>query len=552
MLATFGTEAPHGLRERGLTLAVILPPRFASPSLADGELEVLQVEGEHGISKLYRLEIELQSVEPSFPYAPDQVDSLLSDGCVLELEQTVLGTSYGGADAVIVYPFHGVLSEWEVGSIEEPPGEVARINYRAVLVPRLWYTTRSVRTRLFQGMTVPAIIRHILEEIGFASGQDFDFKLSEEHPEREYVLQYRESDFNFISRLAEDEGIFFFFEQVEDREVVTFGDHETAMPRYSLLESIDSDALAHIRYEARANFESLPGLRTLTKKYCKTRAGVVVHDYDYTHPDVANHHATRVCEEGAGVIHYYLEAKEYTRADQSAADPMNSQIQRMATLRAQENALEREVLRARSTALGLFSGCTFDLEDHYDDTLVYASSDRNRRIQYLVTKSRFSVGRSDTSPEGSVERLGFDAQLEIVDASIPYRPARQTPRPVVAGLLTAKVADMVRSTAADIDEYGQYALVLDIETIGAKAMKATTLRRFRMAQPFGGSSYGMHYPLHVGCEVLLAHLGGDPDRPIIVAAVPNFSQRVPVDMSNSTLGGFRTRSNIIDFFNDDA
>ncbi len=538
---------------KGDIVAVILPPRFRSAAVPDGELDVRQVDGVGGISQLYRLDLQLQTVLPSMPYAPEQIDALLTENCVLELTQQVFGTNHSGVNAQIDFPFHGVLSELEIGSIEEAPGESAFIRYRATLVPRLWYATRSIRTRLFQGMSVPAIIRHILEETGLAQNLDFELRVQEPHPEREYVLQYRESDFQFLSRLAEEEGIFFFFEQTPEREVAIFADEPGGLPRYSLLESIDPDVYAHIRYEPRANFESIPGLRSLSRHYRKQLAGVVVHDYDYTHPDVSNHVVTRVASSGVGVVQHYLEGNEYTRADRAPAEPLNVQSKRIASLRAQERRLEGEVLHASSTVLGLFSGYTFELENHFDDSLVFASMSPEKRHRYLVTRFSFVVGQTRAAAEvQSAETLGFHADLTVVNAASPYRPPRMTARPVVAGLLTARVADLVRGPAPDLDEYGQYGLVLDVETIGAPALNGSTLRRFRMAQPFAGPSYGMHHPLHVGCEVLLAHLGGDPDRPIILAAVPNFAQRAPVDASNATHGGFRTRSNIIDFFNDDA
>lgn len=533
-------------------MAIILPPVFRSSALADGELEVLSVEGAEGISRLYRLELELQTAGAALPFPSDQVDALLAERCVVELAQDVKKSARSENEGVMEHRFHGVLSELEVGSVDQAPGEQARIRYRAVLVPRLWYLTRNVRTRLFQDLSVPEIIQHVLTESGLEA-DDLQLDLEEEHPKREYVLQYKESDFQFLSRLAEDEGIFFFFDQTPDREVVVFADHREAFPPYSLLQSIDGDAYAHVHYDPRASVDSAPGIASLIRRYKKPLAAVVVHDYDYTQPETPIHEVGPVLASGAGIFHHYLEGAEYTRTDTAPADPLPEQAARVALIRAQERALERETIHAGSTALGLFSGYTFELESHFDDALVFASSSPERRHAYLVTGARFVVGLSDAvQAAAGVNTLGFKAELTVVNLANPYRPPRETPRPVVAGLLTAKVADLVKSTGAEIDDHGQYSLVLNVETVGAPNLKGTTVRRFRMAKPFAGASYGMHFPLHVGSEVLLAHLGGDPDRPIIIAAVPNHTQQTPVDASNSTVGGFKTRANVVVMFNDHA
>ena len=119
-------------------------------------------------------------------------------------------------------------------------------------------------------------------------------------------------------------------------------------------------------------------------------------------------------------------------------------------------------------------------------------------------------------------------------------------------MLSAKVADRAKGSPADLDDHGQYHLVLDVPMVEGREAASVTLKRFRMVQTFAGPGYGMHHPLHEGAEVLLVHLNGDPDRPIIVGSVPNFDQITPITARNATLGGFKTRNRVVDYVNDDA
>ncbi|MFO0604230.1 MAG: type VI secretion system tip protein TssI/VgrG [Polyangiales bacterium] len=533
----------------------LAPPVDNGDGTVSDEWFVLKVEGREGLSRLYEVEVTFQSVAALFePCAEETLEQYLDTNWTLQLVQEVHANEEDGAfedvSGAVAHAFHGVLREIEMLPINARPGSAVHVGYRAVLVPRLWYATRSVRTRIFQGMSAPEIIAHVLEETGLQRDDDYELRLREPHPMREYTLQYNESDFAFLARLAEYEGIAFGFEQGEDRERVVFADHNDAWQRFEALEPF---GMPHVRHDpvAKANHPSIRQLRRTVRKVARS---VVALDHDARAPRVCPQDHTEAHERGAGVEQYWLHGKEYTHVDAAPAEDMTAQMMRLTTLRVQAILAARERLEAVSTVLALFSGTRFGLENHFDDSLVWLHRGRGQRREWLVVGARFRVEQDFVSfgrPRDEA-RLDFEAVLEVQDASLVFRPPLDTPRPVVAGVLPARVHDLVKGPGADLDAAGQYLLMFDIPTIGAPEYGGGTMRRFRMAQTFSGPGYGMHHPLHLGAEVLVAHLAGDPDRPIIVGSPPNGENTSPITQANPTHGGFKTRAGVTVYTNDDA
>ena len=126
-----------------------------------------------------------------------------------------------------------------------------------------------------------------------------------------------------------------------------------------------------------------------------------------------------------------------------------------------------------------------------------------------------------------------------------------TPVPRISGVIHGKVdaaSDGVRSTP--VDEHGRYKVILPWDLAGKAGGKAS--RWLRMAQPASGSGYGVQFPLHVGTEVLIIHVNGDPDRPLIMSSVPNFETASPVNSANATQSQIRTRHGITVTFDDQS
>jgi type VI secretion system secreted protein VgrG len=528
------------------------------------EWYVLQVKGHERLSRLYELDVVVQaSSMVGAPYPADKVEALLAGHYVVSLVQEVSEDAdedhHGAVHGAMIHSFYGVIRELEMLSIDRAHGDSGNVavRYRLKLVPRLWFTTQSVRTRLFQGMSVPEVVAYLLDELGMTLDQDYAFRVIGEHMKREYLLQYQESDYDFLCRLCEHEGIFFFFEQTSSLERVIFADNNEALQDYLTLkafaESDDDTRFEHIRYDPRVGvLNAVPCFKSINRVFRALPRSVAVVDHDYKRASMDAHASAEVIDSGIGTRVEYLPAKEYSKLEPAPPDDVLPQVERLAKVRAQELAVQREELRAESTVLGLFAGMILTLENHFDPDLVWSDERADKRHRYYVTESRFTVTQEGVSLGDGGANEDFSASLVLKNMAAIYRPPRVTPRPVVAGVLSAKVADRAKGSPADLDDHGQYHLVLDVPMVEGREAASVTLKRFRMVQTFAGPGYGMHHPLHEGAEVLLVHLNGDPDRPIIVGSVPNFDQITPITARNATLGGFKTRNRVVDYVNDDA
>jgi type VI secretion system secreted protein VgrG len=144
----------------------------------------------------------------------------------------------------------------------------------------------------------------------------------------------------------------------------------------------------------------------------------------------------------------------------------------------------------------------------------------------------------------------YEADFEAIPATVPFRPPRLAPRPQIPGLIHAKIAGDQGGTPAPIDENGRYRVVPPFDTVASPGAVSSCPVTF--AQALSGGGYGLQLPLHQGTTVLLAHVGGDPDRPVIVAALPTPEASSPFKKPEGSRGGLLTRSAVRIEYDDDA
>ncbi len=207
----------------------------------------------------------------------------------------------------------------------------------------------------------------------------------------------------------------------------------------------------------------------------------------------------------------------------------------IATVRAQERQARRVSYEGRMSAPGLVPGRRVAVVGM---PIIELDQD------YLLTEMTTIYERRDDSVAGCQQFF------TAIAYRTPFRPPLRTPCPKIAGFMHAVVDGEVRGTAAPIDEFGRYKLLMAYDTVAAPGGGAT--RWVRMAQPSAGPNYGMHLPLHIGTEVAVIHLDGDPDRPVIMGAIPNVDTLSPVVDANATQSRIRTRGNILFELEDDA
>ncbi|WP_295578037.1 type VI secretion system Vgr family protein [uncultured Lamprocystis sp.] len=387
--------------------------------------------------------------------------------------------------------------------------------YRANLAPWIWFLSRTSDCRIYQDQTVPEIVKSVFRDHGFT---DFAERLSGTYRPWTYCVQYRETDLNFVQRLLEHEGIYYFHEQADGKHTLVLADDRsahTAAPGYeqvvyfppgqtqphdlerindwSVATEVRPGAFAHTAFDFTAPRKNLLARRSAPKQHAQ--AGLEVFDFQGDYIETAD---------GEG----------YAR------------------IRLEEHQAEHALAEAAGNARGLACGGLFTLTEHPRD-------DQNG--EYLIVAASYRLhsddyGSVDSAPPGPV----FACNLSAMDAQIPYRPPRATPKPTVRGPQTAVV---VGKAGEEIwtDKYGRVKVQFHWDRYG-KADETSSCW-VRVAQAWAGKNWGGMMIPRIGQEVIVDFLEGDPDQPIITGRVYNGDQMPPWDLpANMTQSGLLTRS----------
>jgi type VI secretion system VgrG family protein len=472
---------------------------FQSEALDPDTFRVLDFQGEEEISRLFRFEINLIS-----EHSDIDLETVLEKSAFLGLERD------GELRKV-----HGIVAEFE--QLERGP---AFVHYRAVLVPRLWKLSLRHQTQIYQDMTVGQIIEKSLKDAGFIS-QDYEISLKEKHPQREYVVQYQESDFNFISRLMEHEGIFYFFSHDDERDKIVIAD------KNEKLLAIEGETDAIYRPPAgiaEADKESVLSLVCRQKRVPKE---VILKDYNWRTPSLDLTVKTTVDEKGEGLFYEY---GNHYKDKEGEGSPL-------AKVRAEEIRCRQKLFFGESNLIRFRAGSRFTLAEHY-------RSDFNQgyllhRVVHSGSELSAATGASAKASQTHIYRNQFVCGAAVV----PYRPERLTTKPRIVGALNAKVDAGGNGPYAVLDDQGRYKVAIPFDPKIRDLSKLADGHGscwIRKAEPYAGPHYGMHHPLHKNAEVILVHENGDPDRPVISAAVPNPENTSPVTSANESQSIVRT------------
>ena len=475
--------------------------RFVSGAIPDDPVILRGVYGREQISQLFEFDLLLQREEP---YTDDELDQLLKAPCAI-----ALGPKAG--DVV-----HGLLARIEVVDHERN----VHARYLARMVPNLWLLTMTKTSRIFQDLTVPDMVKQILESYGL-TGANFECRVNHDtkSPSREFIVQYEESDWDFIQRWLEHEGFFYWFEHGETEKLLIADDNGDAT-------HIDDPQV--ISYRERNNVSAGRQATIWDWNLVQTRipARVVLVDHNYRQPSVALL-ASEVIDAQRGFGTQFLYGNHFKD---------NGVGKALAQLRAERVRCARKTFRGRTDCSRFRVGHTFELENHFE-----GANDG----KYLITRIEHRVGYPLDPKSG--ENLGatpqrYFARFDAIPLDVPFRPERITPWPRINGVMHAQIDADTSGDYAAIDSEGRYKVRFPYDVTAVKGAKAS--RWIRMAQPYAGAGYGSHHPLHKGTEVLVAHVDGDPDRPIIMGAVPNPQTLSPSTGSNATQSVTQTASGI--------
>lgn len=383
--------------------------------------------------------------------------------------------------------------------------------YQMEVVPWLWFLTRNANCRIFQNMTVVEIIEKVFSDAGFSSS--YRSSLTGTYEKLEYCVQYRETDFNFVSRLMEHNGIYYFFEHADGKHTLVLADSPSAHTSCPVQSSA--------RY-APATKDHMEDVVTGWQLEQEIRTGKYsLNDYNFETPamKLLASEPTVVKVDSAHEIYDY--PGDYGTASDGTA---------LAKVRMQQEEACHLIGNGTSTCRTLVSGYLLDLEEHDADSM---------NKTYLITEVTHSASSAGTyASEGGLSN--YSNQFTCIDKSIPYRPQRITPKPFVQGPQTAKVVGP-SGEEIHVDKYGRVKVQFFWDREGQNNDKSSCW--IRVSQPWAGQGWGAMFIPRINQEVIVSFLEGDPDRPIITGRVYNADQLVPYALpDNSTRSTVKSSS----------
>ena len=456
---------------------------FRAGDLPADLLRVVRFHGQEEISHLFHFTLEPVSKESELDFA-----KVLGQPAVLTIQ--------GKPEARYV---HGIVSR-----IEQTGRGVQYTHYQVELVPAVWLLTQRQNCRIFQAKSVPEIIKQVFDDGGVPSDA-YRLALRNSYPPLDYCAQYRESDMDFIGRLMEEEGIFFFFVSTQTGHVLTLGDGPDVHPRIANPTTVSRRDAAF-----GATDEEFFSAFRMTQEI---RPGaVVLRDFNPLKP------AVDLTAESKGNDHPELEIYDYP-----AGYDDGGRGKGIAKVRLEAERATVEQATGHSDCCRLISGYTFALDGHERSAF---------NQDYVIT----AVQHYGAQPEGAgTEAVGSDGHgqatyendVECIPKATPFRPPRTTRRPQIAGGQTALV---VGPSGEEIhtDKYGRVKVQFHWDRTGKYDDKASCW--VRVSQGWAGGGYGMMFLPRVGQEVIVDFLDGDPDRPIITGRVYNADQMPPLNL----------------------
>ena len=444
--------------------------------LSGREILVVGFEASEGISMPYRVELELASEEEvSFD------DVIGREGFL-----RILGED---SDRY----FHGIIARFV-----QTGGSGRFFRYQALLVPSIWLLGFEKDCRIFQNKTVQQIVSQVLQDRGIP-GDRYEFRLQGEYQPREYCVQYRETDLDFISRLLECEGIFYFFEHSEEGHVLVFGDTTV---NYQPIEG-DSE-VPYRSVEEMVEEEEFVRSFVLSRQI---RSGKVsLRDFNFQRPSMDL--TVQEQAESFRDLEVYDYPGGYTEGERG---------RRLAQLRLQESMSFMDQAEGEGVCVRFTSGFTFRLTDHEQDEF---------NQEYLIVNIFHKGSQPQVLEERASGGLGYSYynSFSCIPSSVTFRPQARTPKPVVRGIQTALV---VGPEGEEIytDRYGRVKVQFHWDREGGLDEQSSCW--VRVSQNWAGGGYGYFCLPRVGQEVIVDFLEGDPDRPVITGRLYNADHLPP-------------------------
>lgn len=469
--------------------------------LGQDKLLLAGFSGREAISELFSFQLDLLSVEPQIDFS-----------AIVGQRVTIAVTLFDGTRR----PIHGIVSQFALSGKDNK-----FTRYQMTVVPWTWKLTRYTDCRIFHNTKVGDILAKV-----FSSRELSDYRLSLTRPYSplEYCVQYRETDFQFISRLMEEHGIFYFFEHDENKHTMVIADSPSAHHPCPWQENAgwnlvaggldQADVITSWRFEQQLR----SGQCSLT-------------DYNFITPSTSllASEQTIAGVGGNGAFELF---------DYPGGQTTRSEGTDIAKLRMQEQEAMHLVAGGSSMCRGFTAGYKFNLTDH---------EQRSMNSSYVLTAIQHTASNAGSYSEGGEN--SYSNEFTCIPEAVPFRPERRTPRPSVRGPQTAVVVGTNTDKKSDdkggggdgeeiwVDNYGRVKVLFPWDRATACSCWV------RVSQDWAGKGWGALSIPRVGQEVVVSFLEGNPDRPLITGRVYNAEQVAPYTLpQNGTRTTFKTRS----------
>lgn len=481
-------------------------------------LQVLAFEGKEIISKPYQFEVTLVNKNIRF-----DITKLLS-------RPAYLAFTPDGENGI-----HGVILSVQRGAVGNDYAE-----YKIIIAPRFTHLEKRTNQRIFQHKTVPQIISQILNEYGILEGSQHEFRLKEELPERDYCVQYDETDAHFIQRLCQEEGIFYYFKHTQDDHLMIFGDSN---PVFMTL----PDA---IRYASGTGFVAdEPVIKAFNVNLTSKTKRATWRDYNYTNTKIPEGQAEGIQSAKAnGAIEPDIEFYDYPGRFMD-----NARGKQIAQIEIERLRTEQVLAQGYSDVPELHVGHYFTLEQHpsldaKDPWLLNTIIHQGKQPQ--VTEAfggeqnaklpeNFSLDSEATFPEGEFYQ-GYRNTFTATPKDVPWRPPLDYPKARIYGSQTAKVVGP-KGEEIFCDEYGSVKVQFPWDREGQFDENSSCW--VRVGSSWAHKGYGTFTIPRINMEVLITYLEGDPDQPVITGCINNGVNTQAESMpANKTKTGFKTNS----------
>ncbi|MBN1982423.1 MAG: type VI secretion system tip protein VgrG [Chitinivibrionales bacterium] len=475
---------------------------FLSEHMDAETFAVGQLRGADGLSSLYDFDLQLLSVDATI-----DSQTIIHQKATLFFNREGMYCPYSGI--ITTFDYCGTATDYSF--------------YRVTLQPLLWKLTLSKRNRIFQNLSVPAVIEQVLKESNLAGY--CQQHLSAAYPQREYIVQYEETDFHFINRLMEDCGIWYFFKQEPVTADNLLSKIEEKMVMTDMVSCFESVAApSTMKFKSRSGFISADA-SGLEKEYLfdvslhqrLVPRTVAVKSYNYRTPEINLSSMTTVPEGDFGLFYEYGGSfKDVTQAENQAR------------ISANRFSSQQTIIQAKSVCPGFRAGSFLTMEEHLREQL--NGKQLITRVEHFGS-TPLSSGRSDAA--------GYHNKYQALPWSKVqyYRPAITASKPRMPGVFNARIEGQ-KSEYATLDDQGRYKVRMPFDLSDVAVHEAS--KYIRMTQLYSGNGYGMHLPSHENAEMVIGHVNADPDKPIGLGTLANTNTKTPVTSDNRRESVIRT------------